>query len=692
MDNIYFFFSSPYGPLITSASTVFFGSALIYVLVKSKRSEKECSSGVASLSSSSASDGTQTDAEVTEINVLYGSQTGTAESFCRQLQAQASGNGFKVNIIDLEEAMEENFPECLVGYDESNGCSGRAYCSIFVMSTYGEGEPTDNSKGFFKMLAEKCGLEDEEMKDEKWLDRMEYCVFGLGSTAYETYNNIGKTVDKRLEYVGAKRIVPLGLGDDNTDLEGDFEKWSESLWESLQKHYESELGNNQKVKDVNEEVPPSSYVIEYVTGEEEGTDPVKLEKIHNVSKHYFTAAHCPIINCRELITRSDSNGVTGSPQSALHIEVDLSNGGEETKYQTADNLAVLPENDESVVVAVAKACSFDLNTSFRVFMKEDDSKMAHLFPTPCTIHKFLRCYCDLTSPPRRSELKLLSYFAQDPLDQKALLRLSSPDNLEEYREKILNRHLGLHDILTRLCPSITLSLNRFLQIIPRLQPRYYTISSSSSLNANVSSITVSVLRYPRDDGTWFEGICSNYLKNSASGKKQEKVHVYVRESTFRLPKDSSKPVIMIGPGTGIAPMRALLQERYHQKYNLKQNIGKNILYFGCRHATVDQLYSDEIHTFLQQGVLTHYYPAFSRDQKGKVYVQHLLEKHEEETWEMIDKQQASIFVCGAIQMGHDVLETLRRIVMVGGGMDMIEAKNYLDIMHHQGRFVQELWA
>jgi len=686
--------SDPTTALITGATTIFLGSALIYVLSKNKKSETESSSSLKSLSTGSTEtqiDDNQ-DSQVIKINVLYGTQTGTAETFCQYLEDQGPNYGFKVNKLDLEEAVVSGFPECLSGFDEGDGSHDAAYCAIFIISTYGEGEPTDNSKDFIDKLKEKCGLDDDGMKDPNWLDRMEYCVFGLGSRAYDNFNSMGKFTDKYLEMAGAKRIMPLGIGDDNEDLERDFEKWNVLLWKSLQSYYESELGSK-FVDTVTEEVPTNPYVIEYAS--EEGImDPVHYSKVNCLSKPYFTSASCPIKDSRQLISHPGSIADTlndSNPQSTLHIEIDLKDGGDVTKYFTADNLAVLPENDPVIVAAVAKACSFDLDASFRVLSK-DSKEILHLFPTPCTIENFLTRYCDLTSPPRRSELKLLSYFAKDDLDIKVLKRLSSADNSEEYREKIIKRHIGLHDILTRLCPSVCLSLDRFIQIVPRLQPRYYTISSSSSLYPHVSSITVSVLRYQRDDGSWFNGCASTFLSKAASQKEKKNISVYVRESTFRLPSDATKPVIMIGPGTGIAPMRAILQERYHQKFKLNLNIGPNVLYFGCKHAATDQLYKDEIESFMQQDVLTHYYPAFSRDQKNKVYVQHLLEKNKEETWDLIHNKGASIFVCGGIQMGHDVSETLRRIILYGAKVNMDDAKTYLDHMHDQGRFVQELWA
>lgn len=229
-----------------------------------------------------------------------------------------------------------------------------------------------------------------------------------------------------------------------------------------------------------------------------------------------------------------------------------------------------------------------------------------------------------------------------------------------------------------------------------MQPRYYTISSCPQVvTPDIVTITMSVLKYPRkndDTNTLFQGLCSNYLDTASKDSNKKLVRLFNRESTFRLPSDTTKPILMIGPGTGIAPMRALLQERNYQKHTLNLPVGPNILYFGCKHQQYDQLYSSEFQAYVDDGLLTKYYNAFSRDQQEKIYVQHLLLQNKQETWDCINNQ-CSIYVCGGIGMGKDVLETLRIIVKEMAGMSTIdEAKAFLENMHKEGRFVQELWA
>ena len=139
-------------------------------------------------------------------------------------------------------------------------------------------------------------------------------------------------------------------------------------------------------------------------------------------------------------------------------------------------------------------------------------------------------------------------------------------------------------------------------------------------------------------------------------------------------------------------MRALLQERQYQKTKLKQNVGTNVLYFGCRKRSQDYIYREELQAFQKEGILDHLRVAFSREQSEKVYVQHLLQQNAQETWKFISEEGAHIYVCGAVLMGHDVSEALKEIIASQGGMSMEAAKEYLAKLSHEGRFVQELWA
>jgi len=649
------------------------------------------------------------------LTVYYGSQTGTAESFAQILSREGEADrGFKVHVVDLEDAEDD-----LVGHllDERRKDDDGRNRAVFLMATYGEGEPTDNAASFIRFLKAKGGLkyqgggytEDnfaEEKKgegdeaegsgdpesevDPRCLDGLDFAVFGLGNTQYEQYNAMGKLTDEGLGKVGGVRVADLGTGDDDNDLEADYDNWKDNvLWPALEQKY---IGDKSVMHhhDNGDKLPDCPYEVEYLpesSGKDIKPDHVKPEDVHTSSKHYFTSVDCPVRVTRELRTSAD-------PGSTVHIEIDISKA-DSLNYKTADNLGVLPVNDNAVVESVAAALGYDPDAAFRLKPSHPDDGEDHrhsaLFPTPCTVRECLARYCDLTSAPRRSDLKQLALYAKNPLDKSALLRMASKEGKAEYKDKIIGRHVGIADILSKLCPSVSMPLEHFVAVCPRLLPRYYTISSSSSVHPDSLHVTVSVTKTPKGDGSEHTGVCSGHL---AGIVENETARVFCRESSFRLPSDPARPVILIGPGTGIAPMRALLQERSHQRKKRRLPVGRNVLYFGCKRPDQDYLYESELTQFKEEGTLGEgdLRVAFSRTTEKKVYVQHLLANNAEETYHLIEEKKASVYVCGGTGMGHDVAETLRGIVSESGGMSMEEARNYLEGMSKEGRFVQELWS
>ncbi|CAJ1946001.1 unnamed protein product [Cylindrotheca closterium] len=609
------------------------------------------------------------------ITIYYATQTGTAESFAQQLEREGVEQGFHIHVEDMDETcLEQLTAHSAFGDNDDDLGTSRA---IILAATYGEGEPTDNSTEMVNEIKES--LEDESKMTV--LEGLEYCVFGLGNRQYEHYNAMGKFFDSSLETFGAKRIIPIGMGDDDNDLEGDFESWKDQMWVELRKRYCR--GAALPVKKDNDEfkIPDCEYKIQYHSAGTPAEKYIGLDKVHGSSKPYFTSVDCPVLTSRELRSSEDGG-------STVHMEIDIAN---KLEYQTADNLGVLPLNDDAIVASVAKSLGYDLNAVFSLSAAGNHEWHGAPFPMPISIRECLTRYLDLTSAPRRSDLKHLIHYAKDPIDRKALQRLSSKEGKKEYKEKIMDGYVGMVDLL-KLCPSLSIPLEHLISVCHFLLPRFYTIASSSLEFPNQVHLTVSVTQAKRKDGSTFNGVCSTHLADAKPTSANGTVRVFSRPSTFRLPENSSKPIIMIGPGTGIAPMRALLQERRYQRDVQKKSIGPNILYFGCKKRSLDYLYRDELEAMQKDNVLDNLHLAFSREEKQKVYVQHLLTNNAQDTWEMVDKKGASIYVCGGVRMGHDVTEALTDIAVSQGSMSAQQAKDYMAKLASDGRFVQELWA
>jgi len=246
------------------------------------------------------------------------------------------------------------------------------------------------------------------------------------------------------------------------------------------------------------------------------------------------------------------------------------------------------------------------------------------------------------------------------------------------------------------CPNCRPPLDHLLELMPHLQARYYSISSSPKDNADTISVTAVVVKYDSRIGRTVNGVATTYLAEKPVAEegdtdRKSKVPVFVRKSQLRLPHKPQTPVIMIGPGTGLAPFRGFIQDRYHQKKNGK-DVGPTILYFGCRHRNEDYIYRDELERWTGDGTLTELHAAFSRDQANKVYVQTLLRENKKSTWRLL-QQGAHVYVCGdARNMARDVQETFIEMASEEGAMTREEAAAYMKRLESQKRYQADVWS
>jgi cytochrome P450/NADPH-cytochrome P450 reductase len=272
-----------------------------------------------------------------------------------------------------------------------------------------------------------------------------------------------------------------------------------------------------------------------------------------------------------------------------------------------------------------------------------------------------------------------------------LLALCSEDaeSSERYRSEVLAKRKSVFDLLQEH-PACELPFHLYLEMLSLLSPRYYSISSSPSTAGSRCSATVAVVGGPASSGNGaFKGVCSNYLSDRRPG---DTVQALIRETKagFRLPEDPSRPIIMIGPGTGLAPFRGFLQERASQKASGK-TLGPAMLFFGCRHPEQDFLYADELKGFAEQKI-AELHVAFSRGAGPKTYVQDLIAAQKDRVWNLIESG-AIIFVCGdGGKMEPDVKRKLMDIYREKTNADETAAGRWIDDMGTQNRYVLDVWA
>lgn len=592
-----------------------------------------------------------------QILILYGSQTGTAEELAGRLAKDLIKYGKKALLLDPEEIEVEDLPKIT---EIENALL------IICVATYGEGDPTDNAQNLFEFLT----------NNDSDLTGLQYAVFGLGNKTYEHYNEVGKFMDKRLEELGAKRAFELGLGDDDANLEEDFMRWREAFLPSLAQTFGWQLSNNGHLdRQYKFEVIPEPNANVF-SGEFGRVGAYERQRPPFDQKNPYLA------------TIAENRNLHGEESERCCHHVEFSVDGTRVRYEAGDHLGIFAHNDSCLVNKIASLLDVELDTVFKLINTDEDSSKRHPFPCPCSFRTALTHYLDICAPVKSHVLKALAEYTEKE-EQKEHLNLLSTANeegLKEYHNFIQKDRRSIVDILGYF-DSCKPPMDLLLEMLPRLQARYYSISSSSKIDNSRVSVTALVLRYNIGD-RFINGVCTNYLFDK---KVNNTCPIFVRKSTVRLPHRLTTPVIMIGPGTGFAPFRGFLQERLWHKKQGKE-IGLMVLYFGCRHPEHDFIYKDEMEEYVETGVLTELNLAFSRVQNSKVYVQHKIWENRENLWELIQKG-ANLYVCGdARSMARDVQNTFLQIFEEVGGHDKAAAANLMKDLERQRRYQADVWS
>jgi cytochrome P450 / NADPH-cytochrome P450 reductase len=580
----------------------------------------------------------------TPLLVLYGSNLGTAEELATRVADLAEVNGFATRLAPLDD---------FAGQLPKQG-------GVLIFCASYNGAPPDNATQFIKWLR------GDLAKDA--LAGVNYAVFGCGNSDWAaTYQSIPRQIDEQLSAHGARSVYARGEGDARSDLDGQFESWFTALAPEAVKAFGLDSSFSRSADDEPlykiEPVAPSATNAIVALG---GAAPMKV-----------------LVN-KELQNKSGPNA---SERSTRHVEVELPVG---LTYRVGDHLSVVPRNKPSLVDQVARR--FGFLPADQIRLKVAEGRRAQL-PTgdAVSVGRLLTDFVELQQVATRKQIQIVSEHTRCPVTKPKLLALVGEDaaSAERYRAEILARRKSVFDLLEEY-PACELPFHVYLEMLSLLAPRYYSISSSPSGYPTRCSVTVGVVEGPAGSGRGiYRGVCSNYL---ASRREGETIHATVRETKagFRLPDDASVPIIMIGPGTGLAPFRGFLQERAGRKAK-GAALGPAMLFFGCRHPDRDFLYADELKAFAAGGI-TELHTAFSRGEGPKTYVQHLIAAQKEKVWSLIQRG-AVIFVCGdGSRMEPDVKVTLVTMFCEHTGADAAAGARWIEDLGTENRYVLDVWA
>lgn len=461
------------------------------------------------------------------------------------------------------------------------------------------------------------------------LNGLNFSVLALGDSSYEFFCQTGKDFDQRLDELGGTRLYPRF--DCDLDYDEPAAEWLDGVLSSL----------NEGQGTGTAAVPTQAPSPQAVESEYSRTNPFKAEVLENIN-----------LNGR------------GSNKETRHLEISLEGSG--LTYQPGDSLGIIPENDPALVEALLEEMKWNPEESVTINKQGEVRSLKEALTTHFEITVLTKALLEKTAKLSANE---------------GLRELVSPGNEEKVKAYINGR--DLLDLVRDFVPW-TGTAQEFISILRKIPARLYSIASSNAANPDEVHLTIGAVRFDAH-GRERKGVCSILCAERL--QPGDTLPVYIQKNhNFKLPENPDTPIIMVGPGTGIAPFRSFMQER--EEIGAE---GKSWLFFGDQHFVTDFLYQIEWQKWIKEGVLTKMDVAFSRDMAEKVYVQHRMLEQSKELFEWL-QEGAVFYICGDEKnMAKDVHNTLLSIIEKEGNLSREQAEAYVADLQQQKRYQRDVY-
>ncbi|WP_405059298.1 cytochrome P450 [Kribbella sp. NBC_01505] len=558
----------------------------------------------------------------TGVTVLHGSNLGTCRALARQLGDEGEDRGFAATTGSLETAV---------------GALPTDRPVLIVAASY-NGKPTDDAAAFVAWLETGPNLTG-----------VRYGVLGVGDRNWAaTYQVVPTLIDERMAELGAVRLVDRGEADASGDLDGDIEAWSASWWNRLLAEYGDEAAEPVVASD-------RLYDVQVLTG-----------PITSALDARYEVEPMTVLDNAELVAVDNPLG-----RSKRYLRIQLPSG---TTYRTGDHLTVVPDNPADLVDRVAARFGLDLDLVVAVSARHK-TRRALPVDRPVTIRQLLTHFTELQNPATAAQVAILAESNPCPPERDALQALAAAPDAVAGRSVL--------DLLEEFL-ACGLSAADFLEMLLPIQPRHYSISSSSVSSPDSVELIVGVLSGPATSGRGtFRGISSYYLAGLQPGD-QIRARVEPAREAFRAPA-ADVPVIMVGAGTGIAPFRGFIGDRVARGGDQAEAL----CFFGARHPEVDYVHRDEFEAAERVGAVS-MRPAFSRAD-GR-YVQDQIRADGNDVWRLLE-QGARVYVCGDGRgMAPAVRAAFMAIYQDQTGADETGSEAWLHSLLGADRYLEDVWA
>ena len=586
-------------------------------------------------------------ADAVPLQILVGSDTGTTTELASRFADQCRGRKFNVSVYELDEVS----PQMLQEMDNV----------VVLCSTAGEGDMPNNAHSFWENISDPS-LPADLLKTTK------VSVFGLGDTGYRHFNAAAKNIEQRLTALGAERIQETGLGNDKDEdkYETAFSAWVPDFWK-IQNAPESEA--DKLIAEPIVKLEPVDIETRYIQVQPPKTKMLTMEK-----------------NVR--ITPSDYGRII------RHLVFDVE--GKDFSYLLGDALTIYPNNDPAKVAEFVEWYGADANTVYDVSgTKPLDARRAAAFKHPMNANQLFGEVVDILGRPNKNFYKQLRKFATDANEQAELDLLVSDSTEGQAKYSALSAEAVSYADVLQMFASAKPSIEHLISLIPCIKPRLYSIASSQRLVNDKVELAIVILDWKTASGKAKRGLSTNYIDRIATDDLPAGstfiVPCSVTPGTFKFPASLMQPYVMTGLGTGLAPFRAFIQERAFFKRKGAE-CGPMWLFYGCRYKAKDYIFGDELDAYHKEGVLTELRPAFSRDQKEKIYVQHRMLEAKERLYDDLVNKNGFFYMCGqAGQLERDVRAALTEAFRHGEQCSAEEAVKKFEEFDESGRYCLELY-
>nr|XP_014095409.2 nitric oxide synthase [Bactrocera oleae]XP_036234036.1 nitric oxide synthase [Bactrocera oleae]XP_036234073.1 nitric oxide synthase [Bactrocera oleae]XP_036234191.1 nitric oxide synthase [Bactrocera oleae] len=614
-----------------------------------------------------------------KATVLYATETGKSEQYAKQL-SELLGHAFNTQIY------------CMSDYDISK--IGYESLLLVVASTFGNGDPPENgelfSQDLYDLRENAATNKDRDfdvtsskyqgLNQSKPLKKLSFAVFALGSTTYPNFCAFGIYLDKILCELGGERLFEVTCGDEMCGQEQTFRKWAPEVFKSACQIFNLDYAEG--LSDAFHDDTLTASTVRMVPSQREGTVEQLLSKYHNKKVQRYKMKSAP----RNLTKIVEDEKPT--------ILVEIYAPG--LDYEPGDHVGIFPENRSDIVNGVLKRLTGfedpDEVLQVQVMRKKKTPNGTFNCWEPLekipaeTPRALLTHFFDITTPAQRELLNLLADFCDDNYDTERLQKLGNDSAAyEEWRQLHLPTLLTVLEQFRSCKPPAGLL---FGNLMP-LQSRFYSISSSPRKVINEIHLTVAFVKYKNQCRNERFGVCSGYLANMEA---QEPLYFFVRSAPgFHLPKHTSEPMILIGPGTGIAPFRSFWQELEVWR-ELRMQRSKVWLFFGCRTREMD-LYAEEKAWLEREKILDRVLLALSRDpETPKTYVQQQIEKEFDSLYQLVVEEKGHVYVCGDVTMAEDVYQTIRNCIAIKEQKTEAEVEAFLLTLRHENRYHEDIFG